>query len=104
VRCGPWDDCGAPPWGCWWCWAGRRGRTRRRTARSGPPELADITHPATGEVLDGLFWHRYAITQRGQAALPNVAGAGAREGAAAGEAAAAGAHDLLLGRPHHRRQ
>jgi hypothetical protein len=47
--------------------------TKRGFAAPPPPSRQDVTHPTTGDLLDGIFWHRFAVTQRGQALLPNVA-------------------------------
>jgi hypothetical protein len=37
-----------------------------------PPTKADVTHPLTGAVLDGVFWHRFMISARGQELIANV--------------------------------
>lgn len=36
------------------------------------PTAVDVTHPLTGAVLDGTFWHRFMVTKRGQELIANV--------------------------------
>lgn len=52
------------------------GHTLRLVTKAGrqvpPPTVDDVRDPETGALLDGVFWHRFEITPRGQEKLPNL--------------------------------